>query len=498
MKGAPRVGQRFEKPEVTLNALVMEMFVQNYLMSRLDDPMPTPEMHRKMWTLCSTLEKFVGIAAPRGHAKSTAITLAYVLAMALLRQRDFILIISDTWAQSIEFLGDLKTEIMENEGIIKDFEPKKLITDTQDDIVVQMSDGYKFRIAARGSEQKVRGLKWNHKRPNLIVLDDAESDEAVESKQRRDKFFKWLMKALIPCGADDCLYRWVGTILHFDSALERIMKDETWNTQRYSAHASYDDFSEILWPEKFSEARLRKIRDKYIAQGEADSYSCEYLNNPIAEGDAFFRRSDLIPMTDEQRKAILDGKLRLTYYVGWDFAVSKDTRSDFTVGSVWGVDQDNLKYKIDIRRGRWDAKEIVDEMFAVEKAYSPAIHFVEAGTINNSIDPFLSVEMMKRNTYLSLTKIVSTKDKRSRAGSLQAVTRQRHLIVDKQMEDWPEMEEEYSRFPKGQHDDIVDSDSIICEGMKDHIAPISDEEIYEDEMRKIVSADDGRSRVTGY
>ena len=302
----------------------------------------------------------------------------------------------------------------------------------------------------------------------------------------------------MPCGSDDCTYRVVGTILHFDSALERLMNDPTWMTRRYAAHASYADFSHILWPEKFSEARLRALRDDYIAQGEADSYSCEYLNNPIAEGDAFFQRTNLLEMTEAQRRDILNGKLRLTYYAGWDFAVSQEQKRDYTVGSVWGVDQEGWNYKVDIRRGRWDTLEIVDEMFNVEKAYSPQTHFVEKGTIEKSILPFLNVEMKNRKRYIDLTALTSTTQKEVRAKPLQGITKQKHLIVDKELPEWPEMEEEYVRFPKGQHDDIVDSDSIIARGMQDIIPPDTDEEIYEDEMRKIVSTDDGRSRVTGY
>jgi hypothetical protein len=282
--------------------------------------------------LCASSNKHVAVAAPRGHAKSTAVTHAYVLTAALFRQRDFILILSDTWSQSVEFLRDLKTELMTNDAIIKDFEVKRLAKDAEDDVIVVMRDGYTFRIVARGSEQKVRGLKWNHKRPNLIIGDDLEGDEQVESKLRRDKFFKWLMKAVLPCGSDDCLIRVVGTVMHFDSALERLLKDPTWTTKRYRAHLSWNDFSEILWPEKFNEERLRGIRQKYVVQGESDGYSQEYLNEPIAAGDAFFRPEDFVEMKPAELGA------RGIYYVGWDFAVSKTTKSDYTVATVWKVE----------------------------------------------------------------------------------------------------------------------------------------------------------------
>jgi predicted phage terminase large subunit-like protein len=495
----PPTGLRFERPTAPLTKEMVEAFVLVYLKDRFDTPVDTPEFHRELWQMCCSDAKYVAIAAPRGHAKSTAVSLSYALVMLLFRYRDFVIIVSDTWGQSVEFLRDLKTELFENDGIIKDFETKRAIKDSEDDVIFQMRDGYKFRVVARGSEQKVRGLKWNNKRPNLVLGDDLEGDEQVESKNRRDKFFKWLMKALLPCGADDCLFRFVGTILHFDSALERIMNDPTWVTRRYRAHRGFNDFTEILWPEKFGEKRLRDIREKYVVQGEADGYSCEYLNNPIAEGDSYFRREDLLPMTEEVRKAIREGKMALVYYAGWDFAVSKDQKADFTVGSVWGVAADHKKYKVDCRRGRWDAKELIDEMFSVQQAYGPACHFVEGGVINTSIGPFLYTEMTARGRYLNLVKLNSTKDKPTRARPLQAMTRAKHLIFDKEMGNWQDQEEEFSRFPKGAHDDIVDSDSIIAQGLQDiqpakTVAEIEEEE-YEMEFGV---AQEGRNEVTGY
>jgi predicted phage terminase large subunit-like protein len=496
----PDIPPKLEKPNIELNALLLEAFVKQYLMDRFDGGVPTPQLHREMWEDCCSTHKYVAEAAPRGHAKSSSITLAYVLAVALFRQRDFIVIVSDTWGQAVEFLRDIKTELLENEQIIKDFETRKALKDSEDDIIFQMRDGHKFRIVARGSEQKVRGLKWNHRRPNLIVIDDAEGDEQVESKNRRDKFFKWLMKALLPCGSDDCLFRWVGTILHFDSALERIMKDSTWKTRRYSAHKGFDDFSEILWPEKFNERRLRDIREKYVIQGESDGYSCEYLNQPIAEGDAYFRRENLLEMSDVERKMIREGKLPVVYYAGWDFAVTKDQKSDYTVCSIWGVASNNKKYKVDCRRGRFDSKEIVDEMLSVQQAYAPACHFVEGGTINNSLGPFLFSEMASKGKYLNLVKLNSTKDKITRGRTLQAITKARDLIFDKEISEWPEMEEEYTRFPKGQHDDIVDSDIILALGLQDIIPALTDEEIEDEEYAREFgqNVETGRSSVTGY
>lgn len=487
------------KPAIQLNALMMEAFVERYLKAKFDGSFPTPEFHREMWADCCSLEKYVAWAAPRGHAKSTSITHAFTLAVTLFRQRDFVLVLSDTWSQAVEFLRDLKTELMTNEDLIRDFGIKRLSKDTEDDMIVVMRDNATFRIVARGAEQKVRGLKWNNKRPNLIIGDDLEGDEQVESKPRRDKFFKWLMKAVLPCGSDDCIFRVVGTVMHFDSALERILKDPTWKTRRYRAHRSWSDFSELLWPEKFNEQRLRDIRQKFVGQGESDGYSQEYLNEPIAAGAAFFRPEDLVAM--RKRDATHPGELetRGLYYVGWDFAVSKAQRADWTVCTVWKVDAAGVKHVEDCRRGRWDSKEIIDEMLSVEKAFNPKVHFAEKGTIDTALGPFLDTEMMRLNRYLNIVKLPSTKDKETRAKPLQGMLKARHVHFNKDMSLWPEMEEELHRFPKGGHDDIVDALSIVGQGLRDVTPDISDEEFEEEEFfRKVGAQSTGRNATTGY
>lgn len=106
------------------------------------------------------------------HAKTTALSHTYTLAAVLFREREYVLIVSDTIAQAVQFLGDIKRELMDNEQIRSLFKIKGFVKETEDDFICSCEDGHMFRISAKGSEQKVRGLKWNNKRPDLIVCDD--------------------------------------------------------------------------------------------------------------------------------------------------------------------------------------------------------------------------------------------------------------------------------------------------------------------------------------
>lgn len=108
--------------------------------------------------------------------------------------------------------------------------------------------------------------------------------------------------------------------------------------------------------------------------------------------------------------------------------------------------------------------------------------------------------MATKGKYLNLVKINSTKDKITRGRTLQAITKARDLIFDKEISEWPEIEEEYTRFPKSQHDDIVDSDIILALGLQDIIPAMTDEEIDEEDYQREFGqhAETGRSNVTGY
>ena len=177
-------------------------FAGSVLSQRFDDAKRTPECHLEWWGLCCSDEPFVAIAAPRGHAKSTTITHCYTLASVLFKDRRFVLVVSDTYEQAVLFLKDIYTELVDNDELAALFGKITFEKEAENDIIAKLEDGTRFRIMAKGSEQKVRGIKWDGMRPDLIVCDDLENDEIVLNKERREKFKKWFTGALLPCRSD--------------------------------------------------------------------------------------------------------------------------------------------------------------------------------------------------------------------------------------------------------------------------------------------------------
>jgi len=445
--------------------------------------------------MCTSKHRFVAVAAPRGHAKSTAVTLSYVLASVLFRDHQYVIIISDTESQSSEFLNDIKMQLIENEDIRELFGVSSFIKDSETNIIVRMKDGHQFRIVAKGAGQRIRGRKWRNMRPDLIVVDDLEDDEAVESKDRREKLYHWFTNAVVPAlSKERGKIRVIGTILHMDSVLEKLLNKKQWKTKRYQAHNP--DFSEILWEQQFSKEDLEGIRASYVEDGNPSGYSQEYLNHPIDEATAYFKREDFLFYEPEDLK-----DKDLSFYAAIDFAISKEARSDYTVIVVVAVDNENKLYVVSVRRGRWDAKEIIDEMFVVQQRYRPEIFTTEAGAIEKSLGPFLYDEMSKRGVFMNLERMTPTKDKQSRARSIQARMRQGSVYFDKEAEWYPGLETEMVRFPRDVHDDQVDALAWIGLTLDKIVPGLSQSELEDEEYEEEFGMslwDNGRSLTTGY
>src|ERR1043166_1066766 len=179
-----------------LTASVIKGFSSSLLQKDFDGAVKSPHCHEEWWELFCSGQQKIAVAAPRRHAKTTAVTQTCGMAAVLFRQRKYVLIVSDTITQAVQFLGEIKMQLLENERLRDLFKIESFTKDSEDDFICRCTDGHEFRMTAKGAEQKLRGLKWNGNRPDLILCDDLENDEIVMNKERRAKFKRWFYAAL--------------------------------------------------------------------------------------------------------------------------------------------------------------------------------------------------------------------------------------------------------------------------------------------------------------
>ena len=255
-------------------------------------------------------------AAPRGHAKSTNLTFKGSLHAALYRYKRYIIILSDTSDQANGFLSAIKDELEDNGAIREDF--GDLTGGVWRENVIITSQG--VRIDAIGAGQKIRGRKHKNWRPDLMVLDDIENDENVRTVEQRKKLENWFYKAVSKAGDTYTDIVYIGTLLHYDSLLAKVLKNPAYRSVKYKAVQSfstsplwetwesiYTDLgnegreleakkffeenreemlagTKVLWEEKLSYYDLMVTR---VSEGEA-SFNSELQNEPVNPDDCLF------------------------------------------------------------------------------------------------------------------------------------------------------------------------------------------------------------------
>ena len=482
---------------VLLDATTIAGFVDHFLIEGYNERRATPACHREWWRMVTSPHKKVVLAAPRGHGKSTAINHAYGLCAALFKQHPFQLKVSKTYALACEKIEQAKQELLTNDKIKHIFALRKIIRDRENDFIAEMDDGYKFRMMALGMQQATRGLSWGTMRPTLIQGDDLEDDEEVMSRDRRDKGMNWIMKTLLPMGGEQTDIRIYGTILHNDSCLMRLINMKSWKARIWEACDDTVAQESILWPDKFPRERLLSIKQDYIDSGSLAGFNMEYRNIATDTTSGYFRKEDLVAMKPD------DVERKYTYYVAVDFAISTKERRDYTVMLVGGVDEAGVLYVIDVVRKRLDGNQIIEEMIAIERAYHPEQWFLEDGAIRKALGPALELAMRAADDhglYLNMQPMTPTKDKESRARSIQARMRARAVRFRSDASWYPDFEDELLQFPRGNHDDQVDALAWLGLGLAKMVVPLTEDEEEEEELftarRENMSF--GRSVVTGY
>ncbi|GHD63823.1 phage terminase large subunit [Jeongeupia chitinilytica] len=257
------------------------------------------------------------VAAPRGHAKSTLITQIGTLWCICTGRKHYPLIVMDALDQALPMLEAIKAELEFNPRLRIDFpEASGRGRVWQVGTIVTLND---VKVEVFGSGKKIRGRRHGPHRPDLVIGDDLENDENVRSPEQRDKLMSWITKSLLSLGpADDSMDVFIiGTILHYDSVLARLLKNPLWHSAKFQAVEQWpermdlwDTWTEILLGQGADQARafyvsnlvemerdvricwpggttFYKLMIKRARDGKA-AFDSEQQNDPLSGDDAPF------------------------------------------------------------------------------------------------------------------------------------------------------------------------------------------------------------------
>ena len=303
----------------------------------------TPSFHKEVYDFLMSPGDGA-IAAPRGHAKSTLAGLIYLSWCVLNYQEKYIVYVSSNHSKTVQFLDPIREAFKHNQRLR--FIYGDVMTNVKGDDGRDREDCYDImgcRVEAVSFEKNLRGFKYQHTRPTLIICDDIESDDRVLNPDLRLKDSYKLDKIIIP-SLDPVKGRMkmIGTVLHWDSLL--VKKIRLYNGSIYKA--CDQDFKNILWPDYWTEERLRAKKESIGSV----SFSSEFLNNPI-ENEASLIKHDWIKRCFDENTSYGDVKGGVKY-LGVDFAFGDRAVNDSTVFCATNsVNNKHLVFGLDWYKG---------------------------------------------------------------------------------------------------------------------------------------------------
>jgi predicted phage terminase large subunit-like protein len=187
-------------------------------------------------------------AAPRGSAKSTIATFIKPLHDTCYGLEKFILILSSTTPLANKKLKDIRAEVVSNHLLFDFFGtrfPKKKVGESEFGVIADAGVCY-FVAVGKGSE--VRGIRIGQYRPTKVISDDVEYSEEVYNEAIRDKTEAWYHEDVGKVGDTGTNFEFVGTILHKDALLPKLIRNPAYEGSIYKAIISWSE-REDLWNE---------------------------------------------------------------------------------------------------------------------------------------------------------------------------------------------------------------------------------------------------------
>lgn len=278
--------------------------------------------------------------APRDSGKSTFNFLIRPMWALAHRHRKFVAAFADSGAQAEQHLISFKQELDENELLRQDFpglvSPAKRISG------VSVADNRNLYVSqnkqvfmAKGIDSSTLGAKLGVQRPDLILFDDIEPDEANYSEYQKDKRCSTIINAVLPMNLKAAVIisgtvTMPGSIVH---DLVRTITEPEGEWREHLAHrpniteegfevnyypALYQDDAgdyRSIWPQRWSVGYLRSI-------SHTASFKLNFQNSPRGRTGGWWSSDDFHYETLGERAT--------RWMLQVDPAVSTKGKSDYT------------------------------------------------------------------------------------------------------------------------------------------------------------------------
>ncbi len=249
----------------------------------------------------------------------------------------------------------------------------------------------------------VRGAKEMGQRPQLAVLDDLISDEDARSatviSAVEDTVYKAVDYALHP---KKKMIIWSGTPFNAKDPLYKAVESGAWRVNVFPVCETFPCEEHEFrgsWPDRFTFAYVKAQYDKAMRLKKIDTFNQELMLRIMSEEDRLVLDSDI---RWYKRDGVLKNKENFNFYITTDFATSEKQKADFSVISVWAVNNNRDFFWVDGICKRQDMSVNVKDLFDFVSRYKPQQVGIEVSGQQQGFASWILEQQIARNIFFNL------------------------------------------------------------------------------------------------
>ena len=288
---------------------------------------------------------------------------------------------------------------------------------------------------------------------DIVIIDDPQKAQDAHSEAHRQRVLDWALSTLPSRQNDPSQGRLVLVMqrLHAGDLAGTFLERGGWTHLNLPAIAQEDQTIAVGWGrthqfrsgELLHPAHLPQQRlDDLKTEMGSDAFQAQYLQQPIPPGGRLFKREwfRFYEMRPQAPNRVV---------ISWDTASKASLSSDYSVATVWFVQEQNY-YLLEVQRRRWEFPDLLKAALELWAKYPSATVLVEDAGSGTSLIQSL------QSSGRSPIGVRPQGDKVDRAAGQTAIMEAGRVRLPRDAPWMDEFTRELLSFP-GRHDDQVDS-----------------------------------------
>ena len=338
--------------------------------------------------------------------------------------------------------------------------------------------GDHFVLRLYGAKTGVRGAKELGVRPQLAIIDDIISDEDARSEtvisSIEDVIHKAVKYALHP---KKHKVIWLGTPFNANDPLYKAVESGSYEVACFPVCEKFPCTKEEFrgsWEDRFDYEYVKASYEEALGVGKVDSFYQELMLQIMSDENRIVRDEDIIWF---EKNEVLKYKHNYNFYITTDFATSEKSSADYSVISVWGINNNGDYLLVDGVCKQQLMDKNIDDLFVLASVYKPLGVGIEVSGQQKGFVSWIQSEMVKRNVFFNLLSsnndgqpgIRPIADKFARFNLFLPRIKAKKLWMPKELKGSAWMNEfidEISKASisgfKSKHDDVLDTISMLA------------------------------------